>query len=490
MKKYASILMAVVATFVAWADNKAKVITYPAPISEKVDSQYVVTVNGKPVDIYQALSPQHNMHNGAEYYFCYFDFEGEVEVKIHSRTGFGRPCPYTITDPKIRKQYAETNIAEVYPYNLNVVKKTVNDIYLKQNKPFQAIIMREGIIMPLIIFGNPIEKNPPKKDDPNVVYFGAGAHYIDKPISLKDNQTLYLAGGAILRYTGNGGWPFGANSAKNAAIKGRGILAFDNRGRFRNSGVVIDHCKNFTIEGVIIKDCNNWTLTLWNCDNVLIDNFKICGSRMINDDAIDICNSSNVTIKNTFCRAQDDIIAVKGMGGKNPVENVFIEDCIFWTDAANIFRIGYECDAPYFKNIKCKNIYVPFYSGYVKPTEYWSHAIVWLQPTKDMPIEDVEIDGLHIRSNGGDMPLLIANPRIVHCAKTYGNAKGCTIKNVVVEGHKGNFRGEVWIAGRDDKHTIEDITVENAVYFGKKKTADDKDVYVGPFTKNINIFKK
>ena len=154
---------------------------------------------------------------------------------------------------------------------------------------------------------------------------------------------------------------------------------------------------------------------------------------MINDDAIDICNSQNVTIKNTFARAQDDIIAIKGMKWAKPnflpIENIYIENCIFWTDAANVFRIGYECDAQYFKNIKCKDIYVPYYASYRKPNEYWSHAIVWLQPTNDMPIEKVEIDGLHIRSNGGDMPLLIAQPRIVHCAKTYGNAKGCTIKN-------------------------------------------------------------
>ena len=107
-----------------------------------------------------------------------------------------------------------------------------------------------------------------------------------------------------------------------------------------------------------------------------------------------------------------------------------------------------------------------------------------------MTIENVEIDGLHIRSNGGDMPLLIAQPRIVHCSKTYGNAKGCTIKNVVVDGKKGAFRGEVFIDGRDDVHSIKDVNIENVKYFGKKLTPDYKHIFIGKFTENINLFNK
>ena len=492
MKKYISILMVSLLACVSFATQKAIVKTYPAPRTEQAYCQYIVKVNGKPVDIYKAYSPQHHIHTGADYYFCSFDFEGEIEVEVKSRTGWGIYVPYWITDKAEIKRMQNTLMSEVYPSNLNVVR-TPDVVKIKESKPFKAIVMRNGIVKPLIIFANPLEKNVPNKNDPNVIYFGAGVHYVDKPINLKDNQTLYLEGGAVLRYTGNGGVPFGSNSAKNIAIRGRGIISFDNRGRFMNRGMVIEKCENALIEGIILRDCNNWTLDLRNSNNVLVDNFKICGSRMINDDAIDICNSTNVTIKNTFCRAQDDIIAIKGMrrpDSKKPVENIFIENCMFWTDAANIFRIGYECDAPYFKNIKCKNIYVPFYSRYVKPTEYWSHAVVWLQPTSRMKISDFEIDGLNIRSNGNDMPLLIAEPRKVFHDPDMGCVENCTIKNVVVEGKKGKFRGEVWIRGRSEKYYAKNISVENAIYFGKKKTANDKDVFVGEYTENINVFKK
>ena len=487
-------MMALLASSVAFASSKeATVITYPAPQTEKVFCQYVVTVNGNPVDIYQAFSPQHNRHAGGEYYFCSFDFEGEVEVVVKSRTGWGLGTMYVV-DPAERKRLQETLISDVYPPKIKA-ERTLKHVKFKQNKPFQAIVMRNGIIMPLMIFGNPIDKNPPKKSDPNVVYFDAGVHYLDKPLVLKDNQTLYLAGGSVLKFDGPQDCVFMAKDAKNVSVRGRGIISFDNRGRYMYGGLLFKNCKNLLIEGIIVRDGNRWICEMFNCDNVQIDNFKICSSRMINDDALDICNSKNITIKNTFCRVQDDVIAIKGMpdvpnADKLPVENIYIENCIFWSDAANTFRIGYECNAPYFKNIKCKEIYVPFYSDYIKPDLYWSHAIVWLQPTSNMCIEDFEIDGLHIRSNGKDMPLLLAEPRVVHCSKDYGTAKNCTIKNVVVEGKKGKFRGEVWLRGQSEKYKITDITVENAVYFGKKKTADDKDVFIGNFTENINIFKK
>ena len=56
-----------------------KIVTYPAPATEKINSSYTVLVNGKPLDIYKALSPQ---FQGGEYYFASFDIEREVEVEI------------------------------------------------------------------------------------------------------------------------------------------------------------------------------------------------------------------------------------------------------------------------------------------------------------------------------------------------------------------------------------------------------------------------
>lgn len=78
-----------------------------------------------------------------------------------------------------------------------------------------------------------------------------------------------------------------------------------------------------------------------NCDGVVIDNMKICGSRMINDDALDLVNTQNATVRNCFFRTQDDSIAIKGLAKMpRPCENILIEDCEFWTDA--ITRLDYD----------------------------------------------------------------------------------------------------------------------------------------------------
>ena len=42
----------------------------------------------------------------------------------------------------------------------------------------------------------------------------------------------------------------------------------------------------------------------------------------------------------------------------------------------------------------------------------------------------------------------------------------------------------------DDIYYINDVSIENVYYFGKKKTFPDKDVHIGPYTENVKIFKK
>ena len=107
--------------------DETKLIIYPVPESEKAISQYAVSVNGKPVDLYRAHSPQIHEMFGAEYYFCYFDFEGEVEVKIKSQNGFGISASHTVTDPAEREKLANTVIAEVLPDSIRA-KKSAEEI--------------------------------------------------------------------------------------------------------------------------------------------------------------------------------------------------------------------------------------------------------------------------------------------------------------------------------------------------------------------------
>ncbi len=484
----------------------AKVITYPVPISEKAITSYDVFVNGEKIDLYRALSPE---YKGGDYFFTYFDFDGEVNVEVRSKVPFSKSVPYT-APAEVKEAAKKIIVGEVFPSSIKAKVERFK-VSFKQDKPFKAVVIRNGRERPLIIFGNPIEKNRPKKDDPNVLYFEAGVHYPEKEIRLKDNQILYLEGGAVLKS------PIYA-TGKNIKVCGRGIISLDRFERGLIQSVKFDVCENLIVEDIIIKDPISWTFILQSCNNVVVDNLKICASRMLNDDAIDICNSSNVVIKNTFTRSQDDSVAIKGIYGSGhrmgrkatentysrfnnlPVENIEIYDCIFWSDHANTFRIGYECDAPFFKNIKVRNIQIPYYSKYRPINDYWAHATVLLLPTNDMKISDVHFENIQIRANGEDMPILIAKPRLISGyfdTKTAGSIENCSIKNVSVTGQKtakipytdkySSYNGEIYIEGFGAKNKVKNLVVEDISFFGKKSSSATHKIKLGDFIENVKV---
>lgn len=459
------------------AGTSAKVKTYPAPESERVICSYSVSVNGKPLDIYKASSPA---FEGGEYYFTYFDFSGEVDVKVSSKKGF-------------------SDATEIFPQIFKEIRKG-NEISFKADKPFNIAVLRKERDMPILIFGNPLETDIPNADDPNVKYFAPGLHVLDT-LNLADNQTLYIAGGAVVKSTVIG-------KGKNIKVRGRGVLSFDHRERFFGNSAKFVDCRNLSIDGIIFRGANTWNLILSRCNGVEIDNIKICGSRMINDDAIDICNSSNVSVKNSFIRAQDDIIAVKGMAMKGdsfvynrqyiqtspaeslPCENIFISDCVFWTDRANIFRIGFECWAPYMKNINVKNIHVAYYgTPYREPKEVWSKAIIWLGASEGMPMGDMNFENITVRSDGRDMPILIANPRTTEYLKNTkpGLVKNCSFKNIKVIGKKGDFRGQIFLAGAGEDSKVSNMQFENIEYFSEKQNENSTSFEIGDFTEEISV---
>ena len=485
--------------------SKAKIITYPAPITEAVLSgSYTVLVNGQQLDIYKALSPR---FEGGEYYFCYFDFEGEVEVKVKSKKPFTRELWYGAT-PEEKAKAAKKYVGEIYPYDIKPIKKTPNEMAFKADKPFKALVLREERKMPLIIFGNPLEKDAPKKGDANVIYFDAGVHVSKEPLFLKDNQTLYIAGGAVLKM------PIKVLNAKNVSIRGRGVVSLDNRERWTvGNSVVFYKCENITVKDVILKDPVDWVLVFHNSNKVLVDNVKVCAGRMINDDAIDVCNTSNVVIKDTFCRSEDDSVAIYGvwrsgvkLNRKNnpdpehkdnnlPVENITIDNCIFWTDCANIFRMGYMCYAPYVKNIKVKNLKIPFYSTVNKIDDYWVRAIFLMQPSENLTLSNLSFEDVEIRSDGRDFHVIVAEPKIVSYGAVrvrgakgeHGRVENVSFKNINVVGKKGNFLGRLHFKGKGENYKVKNFTLENFNYFGNKITDKSSNVTIGEYTENISF---
>ncbi|MDO4584386.1 MAG: glycosyl hydrolase family 28 protein [Planctomycetia bacterium] len=451
---------------VGGAENVVK--TWPAPESEKVTGVYSVTVNGQPVDVYAAQS---EFFEG-DYYFAYFDFAGKVTVEVKS------PFPMAQTEL----------LPERFGFSL---QKSADSVQFVADKPFRVSVEPNGRIQPLLLFGNALETDVPNTDDPNVRYFGPGIHKADK-ITLTDGQTLYLAGGSVVH---------GAILAtgKNITIRGRGILAGETYPRFSGPGrypIDCRDCQNLVIRDIILRNPWSWATVTWNCDGVLIDGLKICGTRMINDDALDLVNTQNAVVRNCFFRTQDDCIAIKGIdASRRPCENILIEDCQFWTDVANIYRIGYECDSETMKNIVSRKIDVLHYSkNYRLPSHYWANAIFWLQPNLNMRMEECHFEDVVVYSDGTPILMLMAKP--MRCF--YGPYKekkeiepgmlqNCSFQDLRVVGKQENFLGTIFIQGDSPKHSVEGLKFKNVHYFGTPVTQDSECVQIGEHVRDVTF---
>lgn len=439
--------------------------TYPAPDAEKISDVYSIRVNGQDVDVYSAQS---EFFEG-DYYFAYFDFSGSVNVEIASSF----PMSETRILPERFGLDAETN------------EKTVK---FTASEPFRISVEPNGRIKPLLLFGNALETDAPDPSASNVVYFGPGVHKTDR-IELTDGQTLYLAGGAVVKGCVRA-------EGKNITICGRGILDGRDYPRFKGPGDYPFHClncENLVVRDVILRDPWSWTAVMWNCSEVLIDGLKICGTRMINDDALDLVNTRNTVVRNCFFRTQDDCIAIKGIDASNqPCENILIEDCQFWTDSANIYRIGYECDAEGMRNIVSKRIDALHFSKNFRDTSnYWANAIFWLQPNLNMTIEKCCFEDVTVYSDGSRIIMLMAKPMRCHYGphKTPdpGNLKDCSFKNLNVVGTKGEFEGLIFICGDAPQWNVDGLDFENVTYFGEKVNRESPCVEVGSFVENIRF---
>ena len=215
----------------------------------------------------------------------------------------------------------------------------------------------------LHIFNNPVKEYPDAEKA--TYYFGPGVHF-PSTIFLKDNDTVYIDEEAIV---------FGSlftEGAQNVRIYGGGILdnsteervsehcyTKDTKGNFR-----IYNSKNINLEDIILVNSSNWVVCMFYCENINIDNIKIVGHWRYNADGIDICNSSNVTIKNSFIRSFDDTISIKGIYEyQGNIENIVVDNCVLWCEWGHTCELGVETMAKTYRNITFKNCDVIHISG-------------------------------------------------------------------------------------------------------------------------------
>lgn len=493
------ILILVVCTFLSVTISvNAKVITYTAPEGKALSSDYKIEVNGLPVPVY----PAKTQHHDKKYSVAYFDFSESVTVKI--------------------KSILPLDNLKILPDKYSI-KPTIkdNEATFTLDKPCDISFEPTGCNSPLLLFTNYPDTDVPDKNDKNVIYFGPGEHNPKGGlIKLTSNQTLYIAGGAVV----NAGIEA---TGDNITIRGRGIL--DGTDWDHNAGptdfmVNATDCNNLVMRDIIIKGSYYWTIVPQRCDRVLIENIRLAGSRVGNDDGINPCNSSNVTIRKCFLRTDDDSISPKGItraGGEatsKSVENILIEDCVFWVDFANVFRIATESSCPALRNFTARNIDVIHFPDRDRV------QIFWLHPTGEMAMENLTFENIRIN---GEVPynlvklspmLQLVGTRSIETPKPnnitsgpgrrgigsrgYGEfvvipSNGPYVHNVVFRniytyGNKINpesRRGIVWMEGVNDKQDVSGIIFDRVSYYGTPINVNEPNVKEGKSVKHVQYIQ-
>jgi hypothetical protein len=386
-------LLLIVCFLLAISCQKAKIVLYDAPEPEAKSDDFEMFVNDKPVFVYQARVSKYPINQIWPGYqrpkdqteiasFAYFDIKGEVAIRIIAKR--------------------EIKTLDIRPMEYGI-KPTIkgNTIEFTLSKPSQFVVEVNGYHQALHIFANPVEKYSIDKQDPKVHYFGPGIHEAGV-INLKSNETVLIDGGAVVHGV------ISSENSRNIKIMGRGILDASNieRGKAPNM-IMLKNVVNAYIDGIILRDSHEWTVINTNCDSITINNIKLIGLWRYNADGIDMVNSKNITIRNTFIRSFDDGIVIKGFKYANnepfkTIENINVDNCVLWNDWGRALELGAEIVTDTMKNISFSNCYIPHFTAVAMDIQNCDKGYVKNVRFDNISIEDPITDSLRV----GKTPLV------------------------------------------------------------------------------------
>lgn len=255
------------------------------------------------------------------------------------------------------------------------------------------------------------------------VVFPAGK-YLTGSIYIKSNVTLHLEDGTTLLGSLNPwdfvkdsyiGWTSMIFSVKQdnigitgkGVIDGRGVQTANNMVTYIHKGLSNDPlkldrpnetnrpqniyfkgCTNIVVSGVTIKDPASWNQTYDQCIGLKIDDIKVDCKNYWNNDGLDVVDSENVVITNSFFDAADDAICFKSHSDKHRCYNITVNNCTARSSASAV-KFG-TVGAGAFENIHLSNItvYDTFRSAFS------------IQAVDGAYAKNISIDSLTVKNTG------------------------------------------------------------------------------------------
>jgi hypothetical protein len=432
-----------------------QIVTYPAPPGLVTSSDFTVTVNDTPVWVerigsaYQA--PQSNLYGNME-----LEYLNAVNFSCSGAMTFTVTASANIDSFMIRPKSRQLR-GKVKGRELTFSIPGPQKLYIEING-----------LAHLAIFANPLEVNPPERGTPGVIYYGPGVHNPGQ-ITLESNQTIYIAGGAVVAANVRG------TDLQNVRIAGRGIL---------QGNVRIANTSDLHVEGIFIRNVKGWTNTLTNCTHSSYRNVKVFGYEAIYSvDGINPVSCRDFTIDDCFMRCRDDCVAIKSMNYDLSVDSIFVTNNVMvgWKCSDGV-TIGFELNGGPVRNIFVKNCDILYARSGGGTGGHSGFSIVSDGPAW---VENIHYEDIRVEENieFKNLELIITNGKIYGDDQP-GHIKGVYLKNIQWENTEKPFI----ISGFSRDNIVEDITFDNCKVGGKTLTGPgDANFQVNSFTGGIRF---
>ena len=460
------------------AAAEGQLTIYEGPRTMESSQTASVRVNGYDLFVYDVMVNHEHIWNAntipSSTPMTYFDFRGKVRIEVEM-PGLEHPV----------------ESAAVLPTAAGIVPEVEGGVVrFELTEPGQyTVVFNDSVNKALHIFANPPEENVPDKDDPNVYYIGPGEWVMDA-IMLKDNETLYISGGAVLHSI------ISVANADNVRICGRGIIdgsdypAWNQPGSYARVPISLDHSKNLTVEGVIVANSNCWNVNSYSCKNVEITNVKVISGRQ-NGDGFTFQSCTNHTVTDCFARTWDDSLVLKNYSGST--KGITFRNCQIWTDLAQSMEIGYETDKGYTLDPEISEVLfedITVLYNFHKP-------VISIHNSDDAFVHDITyrnivVENAFMQGDNGNNKELIEMSLAKSSWTTVRDEFG-TIDNILIDGLTvvNTANGKIprsRIAGQDEDHRITNVTLQNVTILGQPMTGvKEMKIDVNDFCDGITV---
>jgi len=180
------------------------------------------------------------------------------------------------------------------------------------------------------------------------------------------------------------------------------------------------NCRNIKVTEVTIKNAASWVQSYFQCSHVEIDKIRVESDTYWNNDGIDIIDSKNVRITNSYFNSSDDGICLKSYNYPRDqntfCDSIYIGNCTVRSSASAI-KFG---TASYsgFKNITIENI---------KVFDTFRSAIA-LESFDNGSLENVLIQNVNAKNTG--------NAIFIRLGKRYADNRVGSIRNITIRNVK------------------------------------------------------